>query len=158
MSRSRAIQFTLATEDNTSRLACRLAPLLKPGDVILLEGPIGAGKTHFARSLILALLPQPEDVPSPSFTLVQTYRAPHFEIWHCDLYRLTSPDDVFELGLEEAMETALCLIEWPDRLAGAAPQSSLMISLRASEGGQGHTARFSASDPRWYPVLEALNA
>ena len=75
----------------TADLAARLGARLQPGDVLLLEGPIGAGKTHFARSLIQSLLTEPEDVPSPTFTLVQVYDTEKGEIWHADLYRLTGP-------------------------------------------------------------------
>src|SRR6056297_2376404 len=114
-----ATHLTLATPESTDRLAALLAPLLVAGDVVLLSGPIGAGKTHFARALIqtrLAAQGRMEDIPSPTFTLVQTYDDEEVEIWHADLYRLTSADDVIELGLDEAFETAITLIEWPDRL------------------------------------------
>jgi tRNA threonylcarbamoyladenosine biosynthesis protein TsaE len=125
-------RITLLSADHTAALAVRLGARLKPGDTLLLEGPIGAGKTHFARSLIQSRLPLPEDVPSPTFTLVQTYDADGVEIWHADLYRLTSPDDVVELGLVDAFETAICLVEWPDRLGTLAPQKAL--TLRFSQG------------------------
>ena len=115
--------------DDTRDLARRIGARLSAGAVILLEGPVGAGKTHFARQLILSLLPEPEDVPSPTFTLVQTYESDAGEIWHADLYRLTSPDEVVELGLEEAFETAICLIEWPDRLGDLAPSDALTLSF-----------------------------
>ncbi len=95
--------------------------------MILLEGDIGAGKTHFARSLIQSLLIEPEDVPSPTFTLIQVYDGPECEIWHSDLYRLTDPVEVIELGLEEAFQSAICLIEWPDRLADMAPADALTL-------------------------------
>ena len=89
--------------------------LLRAGDCVLLEGPIGAGKTHFCRALIRARLGREEDVPSPTFTLVQTYDA-DVEIWHADLYRLSHPDEALELGLEDAFASAICLVEWPERL------------------------------------------
>ncbi|PWJ22229.1 tRNA (adenosine(37)-N6)-threonylcarbamoyltransferase complex ATPase subunit type 1 TsaE [Jannaschia seohaensis] len=121
----------------TDRLARRLAGILRPGDVLLLDGPVGAGKTAFARATIQAILAAeglpPEDVPSPTFTLVQTYNAHRFEIWHADLYRLTSPDEVMELGLSEAFDTALCLIEWPDRLGPDRPGGA--VTLRLSHDG-----------------------
>jgi len=101
--------------------------LLRPGDVLLLEGEIGAGKTHFARSLIQSQMDTPEDVPSPTFTLVQTYDTGTGEIWHSDLYRLTDVSEVMELGLDEAMERAICLIEWPDRLGPDTPDTALHL-------------------------------
>jgi len=85
----------------------------------------------FARGFIRAKLGRSEDVPSPTFTLVQTYQTPQEEIWHCDLYRLTHPDEALELGLDDAFETAICLIEWPDRLGDTAPGDALHLSFVA---------------------------
>ena len=119
----------LADDAATAALAGRVAPLLRSGDTLLLEGNIGAGKTTFARALIRARLGREEDVPSPTFTLVQTYDDPEAEIWHCDLYRLTSPDEILELGLDTAFEDGICLIEWPDRLGTAAPKAALRLVL-----------------------------
>ena len=86
-------------------------------------------KTHFARSIIQSLLTNPEDVPSPTFTLVQTYEADAAEIWHLDLYRLTDPSELSELGLEDALEDAICIIEWPDRLGVDVPQNALRLTF-----------------------------
>ncbi|MEO0664951.1 MAG: tRNA (adenosine(37)-N6)-threonylcarbamoyltransferase complex ATPase subunit type 1 TsaE [Pseudomonadota bacterium] len=119
--------FTLATPEDTARFARALGGNLAAGDCVLLEGGLGAGKTTFARALIQYLLPSPEDVPSPTFTLVQTYETPDFEIWHCDLYRLGNADELIELGLEEAFETAVTLIEWPDRLGDWQPSSAATL-------------------------------
>lgn len=125
----------LPQETDTIALADRIAPLLHPGDVILLDGPIGAGKSAFCRALIRARLGRMEDVPSPTFTLVQTYEDPAGDIWHCDLYRLGHPDEVFELGLEEAFSTAICLIEWPDRLGSDAPVDALRMQFASEDNG-----------------------
>lgn len=125
--------ITLQDEAATAALASALAPVLLPGDVLLLSGAIGAGKTAFARALIRARMGAMVDVPSPTFTLVQTYETPEAEIWHSDLYRLTHPDEALELGLEDAFETAICLIEWPDRLGNAVPQSALDLSFTAGD-------------------------
>ncbi|KGJ05694.1 hypothetical protein SAMN04487972_105164 [Paracoccus halophilus] len=105
-----------ADADLTACLARVMAAMLKPGDVVALQGPVGAGKTHFARALIRARQGEAaEDVPSPTFTLVQTYDDPlGTEIWHADLYRLTHPDELVELGLEDAMRDSILLIEWPE--------------------------------------------
>lgn len=129
------IHIDLPLETDTAALAGRIAPILRPGDVILLEGPIGAGKSAFSRALIRARLGRMEDVPSPTFTLVQTYEDEGGDIWHCDLYRLTHPDEVFELGLEEAFANAICLIEWPDRLGADAPADALRMRFAAHEAG-----------------------
>ena len=120
----------LGSESATSRFAAALGARLSAGDTILLEGGIGAGKTHFARALILSRLSVPEDVPSPTFTLVQTYETSDgTELWHADLYRLTDPSELDELGLTDAFEEAICLIEWPDRLGSLRPASALTLRL-----------------------------
>ena len=144
----------MTSPEDTARLAAELAPMLRAGDTLLLDGPIGAGKTHFARSLVLARLPEPEDVPSPTFTLVQTYAGVGAEIWHCDLYRLTHPDEVLELGLDEALEKAICLIEWPDRLGELVPEDALSVRFELTGTLQERLVTFSAQAPRWTPVLE----
>lgn len=118
----------------TTALAARIAPHLAPGDILLLSGDLGAGKTHFARGLIQARLAAEgvmEEVPSPSFTLVQTYEAGPLEIWHCDLYRLTGADEVRELGLDEAMERAACLVEWPERMGADWPSGAVWLVFSA---------------------------
>jgi len=152
-----SISLTLSSQDETAKLAKALAPRLTGGDVILLEGDIGAGKSFFARTLILALLDTPEDIPSPTFTLVQTYDAPKFEIWHCDLYRLTTPYEAQELGLEDAFETALCLVEWPDRLGELAPQDVLVVSLKTTDTLETRHATLRATTPHWRTILESLD-
>ena len=137
------IQIHLSTEQDTISLAQRLSAILSKGDCILLEGPIGSGKSSFARALIRHLLGQSTDVPSPTFTLVQTYEHPNFDIWHCDLYRLTDPDEVLELGLDLAFEDALCLIEWPDRLGSETPVDALLMTFAAEE--KSHKVTISAN-------------
>ena len=153
----RDFSLTLSSADATTRLAQKLAPRLGAGDVLLFTGDIGTGKTHFARALIQSLLPTPEDVPSPTFTLVQIYEVYQFEIWHADLYRLTSPDEVVELGVTDAFSDALCLVEWPDRLAELAPHSALSISMRMTDDLGQRLLTFSWSDPKWTQKLAGLN-
>lgn len=137
--------LSLLDEAATTMLGERLAFLLRPGDTVLLEGPIGAGKSHLARALIRARLGRMEDVPSPTFTLVQTYEASDTEIWHADLYRLGHPDEVLELGLEQAFGSAICLIEWPDRLGPHVPRDALVIRL--SVAGEGRLAALHGGRP-----------
>jgi tRNA threonylcarbamoyladenosine biosynthesis protein TsaE len=127
----------LPTEAETAALGARLAGLAQPGDCILLEGAIGAGKSHLARAFIRARLGQQEDVPSPTFTLVQVYDA-DVEIWHADLYRLSHPDEVWELGLDDAFDRAITLVEWPDRLGAHLPPDALR--LRLEPWGEGRKA------------------
>ncbi len=127
----------------TDRFAARLADLVPPGSCLLLSGPIGAGKSHFARAFIRHRLGYRGDIPSPSFTLVQTYESPAEEVWHADLYRLSHPDEVLELGLEQAFGRAICLIEWPDRLGNLAPRDALHLTLSAQ--AEGRVARLSGA-------------
>lgn len=147
----------LQCPDETRQVARALAPRLKAGDVILLDGQIGAGKTHFARSLILALLDVPEDVPSPTYTLVQTYPAPAAEIWHADLYRLSSAEEIEELGLTEAFAAAICLVEWPDRLGDLAPENALRLQLDDdTTGDNGRKMTLGWRDAKWNDRLESV--
>ena len=125
---------TVTSEAAMDTLAHRLSERLHPGDTLLLSGSVGAGKTHLARALIRAWVGVPnEPVPSPTFTLVQVYGPQDRELWHADLYRLGDPGEVIELGLEEAMGHALCLIEWPDRLAPAWPTSAALLHLERDQ-------------------------
>jgi tRNA threonylcarbamoyladenosine biosynthesis protein TsaE len=130
----------LQTESDTAALGARLAGLARAGDCLLLEGAIGAGKTHLARAFIRARLGRMEEVPSPTFTLVQVYPA-EVEIWHADLYRLTHPDEVRELGLDAAFDHAITLVEWPDRLGSQVPAQALR--LRLEQWGEGRRALVS---------------
>ena len=123
-----ALQHCNSPEE-TAHLAQELAASLKPGDVILLKGELGAGKSTFARALIQALCGEHTEVPSPTFTLVQTYEAPHFVLWHFDLYRLEHVEEIHELGIEEAYATGVCLIEWPERLGTALPKEYIEIEI-----------------------------
>lgn len=127
------VLFTRSAEE-TARLARGIGQRLLPGDVILLDGPIGAGKTHFARALIQSLLIVPEHVPSPTFTLVQVYDTTRGALWHADLYRLQHPSEAKELGLSEAFGTAICLIEWPDRLGSLVPRDALRLVFASGPG------------------------
>lgn len=146
--------FPELTETALISLGRRLAPALRPGDTLLLSGDLGAGKSTLARAIIAAVLPAPEDIPSPTFTLVQVYNGQNGDIWHCDLYRLTGPDHLDELGLTEAFETAICLVEWPDRLDGFAPADAAQFHL----SGRGDTRRLEVTAPGvWDAKLQGLH-
>ncbi|MBV8060292.1 MAG: tRNA (adenosine(37)-N6)-threonylcarbamoyltransferase complex ATPase subunit type 1 TsaE [Alphaproteobacteria bacterium] len=127
----------------TEAAAASLAPYLRAGDCVALTGDLGAGKTCFARGLLRALGVR-GDVPSPTFTLVQHYDTPTLPVAHFDLYRLKQPDDVFELGWEDALQQGLALVEWPDHAGAHLPAQPLTVTLavtgdtrRCTIAGQG---------------------
>lgn len=153
-----ARHIRLSDPEATAALARRLAAHLRPGDTLLLSGPIGAGKTHFARALITARLDAPEDIPSPTFTLVQTYDTAAGEIWHADLYRLSDSSELVELGLTDAFDTAICLVEWPDRLGPLAPAHALRIEFSPEGSEDARIAALGWSGPRWALVLDEVTA
>ena len=136
MAAPQTLTLDLPEAEATARLGRSLAQLLRPGDTVLLHGPIGAGKSHLARALIRARLGRMEDVPSPTFTLVQTYPDTAGDIWHADLYRLTHVDEMAELGLEAAFDSGIALIEWPDRLGTLEPAAALHLRLSAKDEGR----------------------
>ena len=153
----------LASEAATRAFARALGGCLEPGDVILLEGEIGAGKTALARALIQSLQDIPEDVPSPTYTLIQTYQTRRGEIWHADLYRLSGSEEVEELGLLDAFEGAICMVEWPARLGPLTPMSALTLALSADAAQEGaRTMTLSWTNDRWTarlaPVLSETAA
>ncbi|MDX5383856.1 MAG: tRNA (adenosine(37)-N6)-threonylcarbamoyltransferase complex ATPase subunit type 1 TsaE [Rhodobacterales bacterium] len=149
-----AARITLSSPNQTTAFAERLGARLEPGDVLLLEGSIGAGKTHFARSLIQSRMAYPEDVPSPTFTLVQIYETDTCEIWHADLYRLSTPDEVVELGLTEAFDTAICLVEWPDRLGALTPTNALRLAFAQGKDEDEREVTLTWTCRKWATRLE----
>lgn len=129
----------------TEALAARLAARVRPGDAILLQGPLGAGKTAFARAFLRAVTKNSAlDVPSPSYTLVQTYETPLGPIHHFDLWRLDGPGAVVELGWDE-LTSDIVLVEWPERLGDLRPQGALEIIL-SSTGEHSRIAALSGWD------------
>jgi tRNA threonylcarbamoyl adenosine modification protein YjeE len=137
---------TLENEQATDRLAADLANLLEPGDLITLSGDLGAGKTTLARALIRRLAKDPAiAVPSPTFTLMQSYDLPRFPLIHADLYRLSSPSELAELGFEDLPEEAVVLLEWPDRAAGFLPADriDIALTLMPQHGLEMRTARLT---------------
>jgi tRNA threonylcarbamoyladenosine biosynthesis protein TsaE len=131
----------LADEAATARLGAAIALRLRAGESVCLSGPLGAGKSTLARALIRALTTPDEDVPSPTFTLVQFYEGPRLKIAHFDLYRLASPEEAYEIGLDEALEDGAAVIEWPERLQGRLPGDRLDVEIALD--GAGRRARLS---------------
>jgi tRNA threonylcarbamoyladenosine biosynthesis protein TsaE len=126
-------EIALPDEAATARLGAAVAKALRTGEAVCLEGPLGAGKSTLARALVRALTTPQEDVPSPTFTLVQFYEGAALAVAHFDLYRLASPDEAYEIGLDEALEDGAAVIEWPQRLEGRLPPDRLDIQI-AIEG------------------------
>ncbi|MEM8790587.1 MAG: tRNA (adenosine(37)-N6)-threonylcarbamoyltransferase complex ATPase subunit type 1 TsaE [Pseudomonadota bacterium] len=129
----------LSTEADTQRFGAALAAFLAAGDWVSLIGPLGVGKTALARSVIQARLGGEVEVPSPSYTLVNIYGAEP-EIWHADLYRISTPDEIDEIGLLDRQSECITLVEWPERLGGLLPDRRLEIAL-AFTSAEGRKAR-----------------
>ena len=146
-----SITLRLIDEADTEALAQALARGLRSGDVVALSGDLGAGKTMLARAVIRALTGDPqEEVPSPTFTLVQCYDSPKGVIWHFDLYRLCAAGEVIELGWDEACRDGIVLVEWPERLECLRPAECLEVALTIDADSE---AGFS--EPR-FAVLTGL--
>jgi tRNA threonylcarbamoyladenosine biosynthesis protein TsaE len=130
----------LEDEAATARLGAAIARALKSGEAICLSGPLGAGKSTLARALVRALTTPDEDVPSPTFTLVQFYEGRDLKVAHFDLYRLTSPEEAYEIGLDEALEDGAAVIEWPERLGerleASLPADRLDVEIEIAEAGR----------------------
>ena len=138
MSAISGFSYLLETPEATQEFAAKLAKLCGIGDVVLLYGDLGAGKTTFARGFIQAVADTQEEIVSPTFTLVQTYPMKgEGMIWHCDLYRLENERDLLELGLDEAFDNGITLIEWPEIAAAQMPQNSLKVKLTIKGQGRG---------------------
>lgn len=131
----------LADEAATARLGEAIARRLRAGEAVCLSGPLGAGKSTLARALVRALTTAVEDVPSPTFTLVQFYEGPRLKVAHFDLYRLSNPEEAYEIGLDEALDDGAAVIEWPERLAGRLPADRLDVEIAIE--GEGRRARLS---------------
>lgn len=121
--------FISQSEDQTQAFAQEIAPQLKNNDVICLQGDLGAGKTSFCRELIRALTKNNMEVPSPTFTLVQTYESDP-PIWHYDLYRIEDSEEIYEIGWEEAIANGIVLVEWPERLGDNFPDQYYELKIK----------------------------
>jgi tRNA threonylcarbamoyladenosine biosynthesis protein TsaE len=145
----------LPDETATAALATALAACVRQGDVIGLSGPLGSGKTTFARYFIGASLGASE-VPSPTFTLVETYQPETGPaIWHFDLYRIEAPEDAYELGIEDAFADGIALIEWPERLGALMPREHLQVALASGKSEMARVVTLSPS-PAWAERIAGL--
>ena len=151
------MRIALTDAEATTRLGAAIAPRLSPGEAVLLYGPLGMGKSTLARGLIRALTRPDEDVPSPTFTLVQFYPATP-PVAHFDLYRLTRPEEAVEIGLDEALDDGCAVIEWPERL-GLDPSAWVgtdVLRIELAEAGTGRVATVSGAGA-WESKLKDLN-
>ena len=133
--------FRLDREADTRRLGAAIARELKTGEAVCLSGPLGAGKSTLARALIQALTGEATEAPSPTFTLVQTYAGRRFPLAHFDLYRLNRPEEITELGLDEALDVGAAVIEWAEKLGHHLPADRLDVELQID--GEGRRARLT---------------
>jgi tRNA threonylcarbamoyladenosine biosynthesis protein TsaE len=148
------LHLDLPDESATAALAARVAARARPGDAVLLEGPLGAGKSSFARAFLRAASGDASlEVPSPTFTLVQEYALPQAAAFHFDLWRLDGPAALAELGWEEARE-GIVLVEWPDRLGALRPPDALSVALAPGATEQARTATLTG----WPARLSGLAA
>ena len=129
------ICLTSITEEETKKIAAELAKRVKPGDVIALYGTLGVGKTAFCRGFVQSLLPETE-VPSPTFTLLQVYDTPKFPVYHFDMYRLKSPEEAYEIGIEDAFAEGVSLIEWPEKIGKLLPKKHITVTIEQNDKGR----------------------
>lgn len=145
-----SISKYIPNEGDMTRLGMRIGAALNPNDVLLLEGAIGAGKSHLARAVIRSRIGKDEDIPSPTYTLVQTYETPSGEVWHADLYRLGDSSEIVELGLDGAFDHALVIIEWADRLPQEfVPARAIRITIQTEGDGRNITVTTDVSRADW---------
>ncbi|MDG4721328.1 MULTISPECIES: tRNA (adenosine(37)-N6)-threonylcarbamoyltransferase complex ATPase subunit type 1 TsaE [Thalassospira] len=146
---------TVSNQTGTEALAAQLAAIAKPGDVILMHGTLGMGKSAFCRAFIRAVADNPhEEVPSPTFTLVQIYELDRLPVWHFDLYRLSDPEEIDELDIEDAFADAVSLIEWPDRLEYLTPENRLDIHIEPGPTADGRVFVLEPSGEDWVKRID----
>ena len=143
--------FKSYSENDTAYIAEKFADIAKSGDIFALNGTLGVGKSVFARAFIQKLIPVKE-APSPTFTLVQMYPTPKFDIYHYDLYRLKSPSELFELNVDEAFYAGVCLIEWPEKMGPLTPRNIWQIDFEVN--GDERTITVSSDDEEKLQRLE----
>ena len=148
------MEFICNTEEDTVRLGQKLSSIAKKGDVFALYGTLGMGKSVLSRAFVKNLT-SANEVPSPTFTLVQVYDAKDFDIYHFDLYRLKSPEEIFEIGMEEALYEGVSLIEWPEKMQGYLPKNIFRLEITSYE--QGRKIKIETTDADKKLRLQELN-
>ncbi len=148
------MEFICNTEEDTIRLGQKLSSIAKKGDVFALYGTLGMGKSVLSRAFVKNLT-SANEVPSPTFTLVQVYDAKDFDIYHFDLYRLKSPEEIFEIGMEEALYEGVSLIEWPEKMQGYLPKNIFRLEITSYE--QGRKIKIETADVDKNLRLQKLN-
>lgn len=150
-----AYSYLSKSEEDTICLGRLLADIAQKGDIFAMFATLGMGKSILSRAFIQKFLGAVE-VPSPTFTLLQTYETPNYEIYHFDLYRLKNPDEIFELGMEEAMYNGVCLIEWPEKMGVYLPARAITVKITQQEDNA-RLFEFFTSDPDRSQRLSSLN-
>ncbi len=153
---ARTLTLPIGTQAEMTALATALAPLLRAGDVVLLDGPLAAGKTFFVKALMAALGSE-ELVTSPTYAIANIYEAPDFDVLHVDVYRLKNAREFYHLGLEDQVETGVSLIEWGSRIVDAF-DTPLSIGIALGESETARSVTLSAEADRWSAVFDALEA
>ena len=123
------MKYVIHSEPEMVNLAQKLAPKFHAGDVVALYGTLGVGKTTFVRALVQTLLHSNIDVPSPTFTLLQTYDTPNYTLYHFDFYRLKNPEEAYEIGIEDAFSSGVSFIEWPEKIGSLLPKQHISITI-----------------------------
>tara|TARA_B100000700_G_C14484526_1_gene596688 strand:- start:6 stop:533 length:528 start_codon:yes stop_codon:yes gene_type:complete len=152
-----SLKFLLASENKTSLFAKFLATISKPGDIYALRGTLGSGKTTVARYFIHSLIEKMEEIPSPTFTMVQIYDALLCPIYHFDMYRLNQPSDSIELGIDEAFAEGISLIEWPEHLGPFLPNNRLDICMYLGRTEISRKIEIIAQNQDWTDRLKQLS-
>ena len=145
MAGSFVLRRTLCDVAATAAFAAELAGALKPGDLLCLRGELGAGKSELARGVLRALGVS-GDIPSPSFNIALTYESAAGPLWHYDFYRLSSPDELSEIGLEDVLGQAIAIIEWPERAGAVLPDERIDIHLEQGSSANERVATLSARE------------
>jgi tRNA threonylcarbamoyladenosine biosynthesis protein TsaE len=130
-----SLEWLSAEEEDTIWLGKKLARIARKGDSFILSGTLGMGKSVLARAFVQELT-KAQEVPSPTFTLVQIYEASGFDLYHYDLYRIKFPEEIFELGMEEALYQGVSLIEWPEKMGGYLPRDCFRIEITPFKGNR----------------------
>ncbi len=151
------LSISVSTEEETQQVAKTLSAYLKIGDVVRLDGTLGAGKTAFARALVRSLVASEIEVPSPTFNLLLTYETSSGPVYHYDFYRLEDPEEVWELDIEDALESGITLMEWTERLEDLAPKAALQIEITIPTGADTSRILHIRGDVQWATRLAELH-